>query len=110
MKVKRKRIAIAGLAAGMATVQNVRIMDAPSTRAASMSSSGIASTRYWLMKKTPNAVTSDGRTTAAWVPVRPWLGNSMSIGTIASWVGTAMVATTKIIPALLPRKRSLAKE
>ena len=39
-------------------------MEAPSTRPASISSTGSAATRYCRMKNTPNALTSDGRMTA----------------------------------------------
>ena len=49
MKVNSPRIAAAGRAAGTATFQNTRIIEQPSTRAASISSSGIASTRYCRM-------------------------------------------------------------
>ena len=42
------------------------------------------------------------------VPVQPSLGIRMNSGTTPSWVGTAIVTTTKTISAVLPRKRSLA--
>ena len=71
MKVNSQRIAAAGRAAGTATVQNTRICEHPSIRAASMSSSGTASTRYWRMKNTPNAVTSHGIMTERCCPPSP---------------------------------------
>ena len=60
------------------------------------------------MKKTPNAVQSPGMITAAMLPVQPSLAITMKSGMTPSWVGTAMVATTKTISGVLPRKRSLA--
>ncbi len=108
MNVNSQRIAAAGRAAGHRDVQKTRSCEQPSTRAASMSSSGIASTRYWRMKKTPNAVTSQGMITAQTLPVQPSLAIRMNSGTTPSWVGTAIVAMTKTSRALLPRKRSLA--
>ena len=60
-------------AAGTATVQKIRNWLHPSTRAASISSSGTASTRYCRMKKTPNAVTTHGTIAAHTLPVqRGW--------------------------------------
>ena len=59
-KMNRNSIAAAGRAATTPTVQNVRIMDAPSTRAASMSSSGTAWRRYCVIQKTPKALVSAG--------------------------------------------------
>ena len=61
------------------------------------------------MKKTPNAVTSQGRMTAQMLPTQPSLAITTNIGTTPSWVGTAMVATMNAIRATLPRNRSLAK-
>ena len=108
MKVNRPRIAIAGRAAGTPTCQKVLIMLAPSMRAASMSSSGMTSTRYWRMKKTPNAVTSVGMMTAPSVPVHPSCRMSMKRGMIPSCVGTARVAITNTISPSRPRNRSFA--
>ena len=71
MKVNRPRIAIAGRAAGTADVPEGADLLAPSMRAASISSSGMTSTRYCRMKKTPNAVTRVGTMTAPIVPVQP---------------------------------------
>ena len=59
-KVKRNSIAAAGRAATTPTVQKVRSCDAPSTRAASMSSSGTVWLRYCVIQKTPKALVSDG--------------------------------------------------
>jgi len=84
MNVKRPRMAIAGRAAVTPTCQKVPIMVAPSTRAASISSSGMTSTRYWRMKKTPNAVTSVGMMTAPSVPVQPNCRMSMKSGMMPS--------------------------
>ena len=100
---------MAGRAAGTATVRKVRNWLHPSTRAASISSSGTASTRYCRMKNTPKAVTIDGTIAAHTLPVQPSLAITMNSGTTPSWVGTAMVTTTNTSSAVLPRKRSLAK-
>ena len=61
------------------------------------------------MKNTPKAVTSPGMITAATEPVQPSFAITMNSGITPSWVGTARVATTKIINGSRPRKRSLAK-
>ena len=108
-KVNRASIAAAGRAAGSATFQNVRIIEHPSTRAASMSSKGSASSRYWVIQNTPKAVTMPGTITATSLPVHSSLDITMNSGTTPSWVGTAMVAMTKTSRARRPRKRSLAK-
>ena len=63
-KVNRTSIAAAGRAAGTPTCQKVRIIEAPSMRAASISSSGTACWRYWVIQNTPNAVTTPGMMTA----------------------------------------------
>ncbi len=109
MKVNSPSIAAPGRAAGSATDQKVRRLEAPSTRAASMSSSGRASWRYCVIQKTPKALTALGTMTAQRLPIQPsWL-MTMKSGTIPSWVGTAIVAMTKTSSPLRPRKRSLAK-
>ncbi len=108
--VNSASIAAAGLAAGRATCQNVRIMEHPSTRAASISSKGRVSSKYWVIQKTPNAVTMPGTMTAMSLPVQPSSDIRMNSGTTPSWVGTAMVAMTKTSSARRPRNRSLAKE
>src|SRR5690606_3134127 len=107
-KVNSPSIAAAGRAAGSATCQNVRIIDAPSTRAASISSSGSVPRRYWVIQKTPNAVTMAGTMTAVSSPVQPSRAMTMNSGTTPSWVGTAIVATTNTSSGPRPRKRSLA--
>ena len=61
------------------------------------------------MKKTPKAVTIQGRTTDQMLPAQPRLDIRMNSGTTPSWVGTAIVAMTTTISHPLPRKRSLAK-
>src|SRR5699024_449330 len=109
MKVNSPRMAIAGRAAGSPTVRKVRNVLAPSTRAASRSSSGMTSTRYWRMKNTPNAVTRVGMMTAPKEPVQPNSFMSMNSGMMANWVGMARVAMTKTIKSSWPRKRSFAK-
>ena len=109
MKVNSHRIAAAGRAAGATTCHTTRICEHPSIRAASISSSGTASTRYWRMKNTPNAVTSVGTMIDHVVPVQPSFDIRMNSGTMPSCVGTAMVATTPASSADRPRKRSLAK-
>ena len=100
MNVNSHRIAAAGRAAGTATVRNVRNIEQPSIRAASISSSGTASTRYCRMKKTPNAVTSHGsdRPPRCCRP-SPSSAITTNIGTTPSWVGTAMVAMMNAISA-----------
>ena len=55
MNVNSASVAAAGRAAGRPIDQNVRNSDAPSTRAASMSSYGSASLRYCVIQNTPNA-------------------------------------------------------
>ena len=45
---------------------------------------------------------------APMLPVQPRSENRMYSGTTPSWVGTAMVATTKTSSHLEPRKRSFA--
>src|SRR3954464_8982089 len=109
MKVNRPSIAAPGRAAGRATDQKVRRVEAPSTREASMSSSGSASWRYCVIQKTPNALTALGRMTAHRLPIQPSLLITMKSGTIPSWVGTAIVAMTKTSRPFRPRNRSLAK-
>ena len=63
--------AIAGRTAGTTTWRKVRNVPAPSTYAASSSSSGTPATTYWRMKKTPKAVTIVGRITDWRWPARP---------------------------------------
>lgn len=100
---------MAGRAAGKPTVRKVRNWFAPSIRAASISSSGITSTRYCRMKNTPKAVTSVGTMTAPIDPVQPSSRISMNSGMMPSCVGIAMVAITKIMSPSRPLKRSFAK-
>ena len=47
------------------------------------------------MKKTPKAVTIHGTIAAQTLPVQPSSANTMKSGTTPSWVGTAIVTTTK---------------
>src|SRR6478752_162785 len=107
-KVNRNSIAAAGRAATTPTVQNVRSIDAPSTLAASMSSSGTVWLRYCVIQNTPKALVSAAMMIAPICPVQPRSENRMYSGTAPSWVGTARVATTKTSSPLLPRKRSFA--
>ncbi len=109
VNVNSHSTAMAGRAAGSAAVRKVRNWLHPSTRAASTSSSGTASTRYCRMKNTPKAVTIDGMMAAQTLPVQPSFAITMNSGTTPSWVGTAIVTTTKTSSGVLPRKRSLAK-
>jgi hypothetical protein len=74
--VNRNSIAAAGRAATTPTVQKVRSMDAPSTRAASMSSSGTAWRRYCVIQNTPNALVRAGMMMAPIWPVQPSSENS----------------------------------
>ena len=110
MKVNSPSIAAAGRAAGRATCQNVRIIEHPSTRAASISSYGRAISRYWVIQNTPKAVTSPGTITATRRPVQPRLVMRMNSGTTLSWVGIAIVATTNTSSGPRPRNRSLPNE
>src|SRR5690349_13329421 len=107
-KVNRNSIAAAGRAATTPIVQKVRICVAPSTRAASMSSSGTDWLRYWVIQNTPNALVSAGTMTAPMLPVQPRSENRMYSGTTPSCIGTAIVATTKASSHLPPRNLSLA--
>lgn len=109
-KVNSASIAAAGRAAGIATCQNVRIIEHPSMRAASMSLYGSASSRYCVIQKTPKAVTMPGTITATSFPVHPSSDITMKSGTMPSWVGTARVAMMKTSSGPRPRKRSLEKE
>ena len=61
------------------------------------------------MKNTPNAVTSHGMITAQTDPAHPNFAISTNSGTTPSWVGTAIVATTKTSSGPRPRNRSFAK-
>src|SRR5438067_11187482 len=99
----------AGRTAGMHTLRNIRNTLQPSTRAASISSYGTASTVYWRIQKTPNAVTRFGTITACRCPAQPNFAIAMNNGITPSWVGTAKVTTMNTNNALLPRNRSLAK-
>ena len=60
MNVNRPSTAAPGRNAGSTTVQKIRNVLQPSMRAASISSSGMAWSAYWRIRKTPNADTSDG--------------------------------------------------
>ncbi len=82
----------------------------PSTRAASMSSKGRASSRYWVIQNTPKAVTRSGTMTAWRVPTQFSFVMTMNSGITPSCTGTAIVAMTNISRARRPRKRSLEKE
>ena len=62
--VSMPNTAIAGRAIGTTIDRKMRNVEAPSTQPASSSSVGIACTRNWRMKNTPNAVTRVGRITA----------------------------------------------
>ena len=107
--VNSPSIAAAGRAAGRPIVQKVRNDVAPSTRAASMSSSGTDWRRYCVIQNTPNAVTSAGTMIAPIWPVQPRSAKRMYSGTTPSCIGTAMVAMTKTSSQLAPRNRSFAK-
>jgi hypothetical protein len=62
-KISMPRTAIAGRAMGKTTCQMMRRLCAPSILAASISSTGSASSRYCRMKNTPKAATRLGRIT-----------------------------------------------
>ena len=70
MKVSRPSTAGAGRSAGSTTFQKIRKVEQPSTRAASISSSGTAWLAYWRIMNTPKALTRNGRITA-WSVVGP---------------------------------------
>src|SRR5688500_5434216 len=108
MNVNTPSIAAAGLAAGSATCQNARHRLQPSIRAASTSSSGMASSRYCRIQNTPNAVTRFGTITASSSPAQPNSAIAMYSGMIPNWVGTASVATTNRNSTPRPRNRNLA--
>ena len=61
MKAKMPTALIALPDSGTSTRRNVHHSDAPSTRAASISSSGIAEATCWRMRKMPKLITSVGR-------------------------------------------------
>ena len=71
MNVSIPSTAMPGRAIGSTMLHTVRSDVAPSTRAASISSSGSDCIRYCRMKNTPKAVTSDGRITDGSVPASP---------------------------------------
>lgn len=85
-KVNRNSIAAAGRAATTPTVQKVRIMDAPSMRDASISSSGTVWPRYCVIQNTPNALVEAGTITAPMVPVQPRSAKRMYRGTTPSCI------------------------
>ena len=64
MNVSSPSTAAAGRTAGRTTCQNTLKVLQPSTREASISSSGTEETMYWRIRNTPNAETSDGAITA----------------------------------------------
>jgi hypothetical protein len=69
MNVNSARIAAAGRTAGTATLHRMRGVEQPSTRAASISSSGTACSVYCRMRNTPNPLTRNGRMTLGRRPV-----------------------------------------
>ncbi|CAM5554330.1 hypothetical protein SCALM49S_03964 [Streptomyces californicus] len=75
---------IAGRATGRTTLTTMRKLFAPSILAASISSYGSASIRYWRMKNTPNALTSVGRITDSSCPPQPRPDIIMNSGTTLS--------------------------
>jgi hypothetical protein len=71
MNVSSPRTAAAGRRIGKTTETKIRVVDAPSTRAASMSSSGIAWAAYCRMRKTPKPLTRKGSSADHVVPASP---------------------------------------
>src|SRR5690625_2303102 len=67
----RNSMAAAGAAAGSAMERNVRNIDAPSTRAASISSNGNAEERYCVIQNTPKGHSMAGMITACSLPTHP---------------------------------------
>ncbi len=107
--VSRPSTAIAGRAAGKTTCHTIRTLLAPSTRAASISSVGSACTRYWRMKKVPNAVTRLGRiTVCSWFD-QPRSDIHRYSGTTASCGGIIIVPMVSSNSRPEKRNRSLAK-
>ncbi len=109
MKVSMPSTAAAGRAIGRMTCQNSPQVLQPSIRPASSSSVGTAPDRYWVMKKTPNALTMNGAITAYRVSVQSIFAIRMYSGMMPSWVGTIRVMITPRYSADEPRNRSLAK-
>ena len=77
MKVSSPRTAAAGRRIGKTTEKKIRNVEAPSTRAASISSFGIACAAYCRIMKTPNPLTRNGSSADGRVPARPSLPMSM---------------------------------
>src|SRR5579859_3951683 len=63
---------------------------------------------YWVIQKTPKAVTRPGTITAPSVPVQPKADMAMNRGTTLSWVGTHIVPMTNTSSPLWPVKRPFA--
>jgi len=89
--------------------KTVRFIEAPSTREASMSSSGSAWEMSWRMKKTPKAVTAPGRMTESRLLTRPRRLMTTYSGMMLSVGGIVSVATVMPNTAFRPRNRALAK-
>src|SRR6266487_1809804 len=86
------------------------MVEQPSRRPASSSSVGSAVTRYWRMKKTPNALAAAGTMSAwSWLDQCSQFAIMMYSGMMPSCGGTIMVATTMPSSAPRPRNGSFAK-
>src|SRR5690606_31748966 len=88
--------------------QKTRNTDAPSTRAASMSSYGSASLRYCVIQKTPKAATRLGTIKAVRVSNQPKSLIMMNIGTVPSCIGMIIVAMTNTYRPVRARNVSVA--
>jgi hypothetical protein len=80
---------------------------APSSLAASMISSGTASSAC-LTRNVPKALTANGSTSAPIVFTSPTLDSSRKTGTKVTWPGIKRHPITRKKRSVFPRKRSLA--
>ncbi len=96
------------VASGSTTRRNTRHSDAPSIRAASMSSSGMPDMN-WRIMKMPRDVHSPTRMTPPMSSMRPSLPIVMYSGTSSTTNGTNNVETIRPNSRFLPRNRYLAK-
>ena len=95
---------------GMTILRKMWNSPAPSTRAASSSSSGTEPSMYSLARYTSKVLTKDGMSTAQTVSVRCRPENSRYIGSVSSAVGTRKDDMTRPISTALPRNSNLLSE
>jgi hypothetical protein len=108
MKVRSTRTAISGRLSGSTIWTNVRSVPAPSTRAASSSSSGIAR-KNCRARKIPKTVALVGRTTDHSEPYRPRSMTRSNCGTMIAWIGIIIVESSSRNSAVRPLNGILAK-